>query len=147
MTFEEELAQHGKIVFTNVGVSMLPLLRQGRDIMVIEPRGNGRMKKYDATLFKRDNGRYVIHRVLKVRENDYLICGDNCRQMEPVREDQILGVLTEIQRNGKTIRVTDKGYLFYVHLWCDLYPIRFALIWLREQIGRIKRGVKRLLNV
>ena len=35
-TFEEELEQNGKLVYTNVGVSMLPLLREGRDVMLIE---------------------------------------------------------------------------------------------------------------
>lgn len=29
VTFEEELARSGKLVYTNVGVSMLPMLREG----------------------------------------------------------------------------------------------------------------------
>ena len=30
-----ELAAHGSLVYTNVGVSMRPLIRQGRDLLVI----------------------------------------------------------------------------------------------------------------
>ncbi len=131
-TFEEQLDKNGYLVYTNKGVSMMPLLRQGRDVMVIRKRGAERLKKYDAVLFKRDNGAYVLHRILKVREHDYLIVGDNCRQKEYVDDGHILGILTEIQRDGKTIRVTDPGYLAYVHLWCDAFPLRAALIRCRE---------------
>ena len=37
-TFEDILAKNGRLVYTNVGVSMLPLIREGRDILVIEKR-------------------------------------------------------------------------------------------------------------
>ena len=50
-SFEELLKRDGKLVYTNVGVSMMPLLRQHRDVMVIArvPEGE-RLKKYDAQL-------------------------------------------------------------------------------------------------
>ena len=76
-TFEAELERSGRIIYTNVGDSMMPLLREGRDLMIIEKRPQGRCKKYDAVLYKRPNGRYVMHRILKVRKDDYVICGDN----------------------------------------------------------------------
>lgn len=140
-TFEEQLDLHGHIVFPNVGVSMMPLLRENRDLMIIEKKGAERCKKYDAVLFKRDNGQYVMHRVMKVRGQDYIIIGDNCVQKEAVREDQILGILTGVIRDGKEISVTDKGYLLYVHLWCDFFPIRAAVLRLRSYIGRLLRAV------
>ena len=37
-TFEEEIRQNGYLVYTNVGASMMPLLRQNRDLMVIEQK-------------------------------------------------------------------------------------------------------------
>ena len=36
MTFEEVLEREGRLVYTNVGISMLPLLRQGKDLFVVE---------------------------------------------------------------------------------------------------------------
>ena len=80
-TYEEELQKNGKIIHTNVGTSMMPLLRQNRDVMIIE-RPEGRLKKYDVPLYKRKNGQYVLHRILKVREKDYVICGDHCVKKE-----------------------------------------------------------------
>ena len=144
--FENILDTYGVLAFTNVGVSMRPLLRQGRDVMVIRKRGPERLKKYDAVLYKRDNGQYILHRILKVRENDYVIVGDNCRQKEYVRENQILGVLEQIKRGGKTVSVTDKGYLFYVHLWCDLFPLRSFLIFCREKIIAVRHMIGEALR-
>ena len=42
ITFEELLEQNGYIVYTNVGRSMLPLLRQRRDIIEIHRKESGR---------------------------------------------------------------------------------------------------------
>ena len=71
-SFEEQLRLHGKIIYTNVGTSMMPLLREGRDVMIIE-RPKGRLKKYDVPLYIRPDGMYVLHRILRVRKNDYVI--------------------------------------------------------------------------
>lgn len=142
-TFEEELLEHGKIIYTNVGVSMMPLLRQNRDVMIIE-RPTGRLKKYDVPLYKRDSGKYVLHRILKVRKDDYVICGDNCTQKEyGITDRHIIGVLTGVIRDGKTIGMQDFSYKLYYHLWCDFFYIRVLLIkigHLFKKIGRIIKG-------
>lgn len=145
-SFEEQLNRHGVLAFTNKGVSMMPLLRQNRDVMVIRKRGAERLKKYDAVLYRRDNGQYVLHRILKVREHDYLIVGDNCYQKEYVDDDHILGVLTEVIRDGKTVRVTDRGYQAYVHLWCAPFPVRAVLLRGREQYRRLRHLAGRVLR-
>lgn len=146
VTFEEELEKHGYFVYTNVGVSMMPLLRQGRDLMVIRKRGEERLKKYDAVLFKRENGQYILHRILRVREDDYFIIGDNCITGEYVKDTQILGVLKEVVRDGKTISVEDKKYQRYVHLWCDFLPVRIFLLRLRSGYYRFRHAVGMMLR-
>lgn len=136
-TYEEQLALHGRLIYTNVGDSMMPLLRQNRDLMVIERKPEGRCKKYDAVLYRRPDGKHVMHRILKVRENDYILCGDNRWQRETgVRDDWILGVLTAVVRDGKELPVTDLRYRLYVHLWCDLFYIRGGLLWLKDKLRR-----------
>lgn len=143
-TFEAELERSGRIIHTNVGDSMMPLLREGRDLMIIEKRPQGRCKKYDAVLYKRPNGRYVMHRILKVRKNDYVICGDNRWMREfGVPDEWILGVLTGVIRDGKQISVTDRKYRLYVHLWCDFYWIRAAILRVKGRLRIIKRKLKK----
>lgn len=136
-TYEEQLDLHGQLIYTNVGDSMMPMLRENRDLMVITRKGEGRMKKYDAILYRRPNGKYIMHRILKVRRDDYILCGDNRWQREVgVKDDWILGVLTAVIRDGKEISVKDWRYRLYVHLWCDFFYIRGGILWLKGKLHR-----------
>ena len=127
-SFEEILERDGRLIYTNVGDSMRPLIREGRDLLVIE-KPAGRLKRYDVPLYRRDSGQYVLHRVLRVREADYVLCGDNRWHRETgVTDRQILGVLAAVIRDGKELPVTDRRYRLYVHLWCDLFPLRAVLL-------------------
>ena len=142
-TFEEEINRTGRLVYTNVGRSMMPLLRQHKDLMIIE-KPAGRCRKYDVPLYKRDNGQYVLHRILKVRKEDYVICGDHCWRKEyGITDRHIIGVLTGVVRNRKTIPVTDRRYLAYVHLWCDFFYIRAAILLSKSLFYRLKRKLRR----
>ena len=136
-TYEEQLDLHGQLVYTNVGDSMMPLLRENRDLMVITRKNPGRMKKYDAILYRRPDGKYIMHRILKVRKDDYILCGDNRWQRETgVKDDWILGVLTAVIRDGKEISVKDWRYRLYEHLWCDFFYIRGGILWLKGKLRR-----------
>lgn len=122
--FEEILDRDGRLIYTNVGDSMMPLIKQGRDLLIIE-KSAGRLKRLDIPLYKRANGRYVLHRIIKVRENDYVICGDNRWGKEMgVTDAQILGVLTGMIRKGREISMDSWQCRLYAHLWCDFFPIR-----------------------
>jgi len=144
-TFEDELALHGRLVYTNVGDSMEPLIRQGRDLLVIE-KPQERLKKYDVPLYRRDFGQYVLHRILKVRQEDYVICGDNRRNKEyGITDRHIIGVLTGIVRNGKEISVSDWHYRLYVHLWCDFFCVRSVILWVKALPHRVEGKIKQYL--
>lgn len=147
-TFEDLLNEQGFIIYTNVGFSMMPLLRQKRDIIEIRKKDSGRCKKYDVVLYKRGE-RYILHRILKVLPDGYLIAGDHCRIVEKdIKDEHILGVLTRIMRDGKEITPDNKWYKLYVHLWCDLYPVRMqilnAKIFIRRCIGFMRRRIYRI---
>ena len=138
-SFEELLARDGKLVYTNVGDSMLPLIRQGRDLLVIEP-AEGRLKRCDIPLYRRDSGQYVLHRVLKVRKEDYVLCGDNRWARETgISDRQVLGKLTAVVRDGKEIPMTDWRLRLYGQVWCDLYPLRAVVLRVRAFVKRRMR--------
>lgn len=118
---------------------MMPLIRQGKDLIVIE-RPSGRCKKYDVPLYKRDSGQYVLHRILKVRENDYVICGDHrWRREYGITDRHIIGVLSAVVRDGEEISVRDMRCRIYAHLWCDFFYLRVGILWLKAFPGRLKR--------
>ena len=113
--FEDIIRDKGVLVYTSVGDSMYPLIKKG-DLLVIRAV-NAPLKKYDIPLYKRDSGQYVLHRIIKVRKNDYLICGDNrCLTESGITDRHVVGVLTEIIRNGERISVYDKRYALYRHI-------------------------------
>ena len=136
-TFEEVLARNGRLIYTNVGDSMRPFIRQGRDLLVIEPP-KGRLKRLDVPLYKRDNGQYVLHRVLAVKSDGYVICGDNRWSREyGITDRHVIGVLTAVIRDGRKIPGTNWRCRLYAHLWCDLFPVRGLILRVRHVLKRL----------
>lgn len=126
-TFEEYLQQFGTLIYKNVGTSMLPMLKQGRDLFSVRKKGEKRCKKYDVILYRRPPGQYVLHRIVEVRENDYVVLGDNCVRKEyGITDEDILGVMTSFVHNGKTYQADDLRYKVYVFCWCKSYRLRMA---------------------
>ncbi|MBQ9136595.1 MAG: S26 family signal peptidase [Lachnospiraceae bacterium] len=140
-TYEEELNRKGSFTYTCSGISMLPLLRQRKDLFTIEKK-QGRCEKYDVVLYKRYPESYVLHRVVEVREKDYVILGDNCLNKEyGIRDEDIIGVMTSFVRNGKEYSVSHRGYRVYAVVWFKLYPLR--RLWMKCKIkcrGILKKG-------
>ncbi|MBO4308429.1 MAG: S24/S26 family peptidase [Clostridia bacterium] len=124
---EEQLETEGFYVSTTVGWSMFPMLRNRRDRVVIRPIGEKRLKRFDLPLYRRPDGKYILHRVIGVRDGHYIIRGDNTYRKEYVPAEWILGYVDEFYRNGKHKTVQGKGYRFYVRLWNLLYPLRFLV--------------------
>ncbi len=145
-SFEEMLSQDGYLVYTNVGGSMLPLLRERRDIIEIRPKVSPRCKKYDVVLYRRGD-MYILHRVLRVLPDGYIISGDHNTFLErDITDAQILGVMTRVIRDGKSVTPDNFLYKCYVHLWCAPYPVRIFILRcvrkLRRIAGRIRRPGK-----
>lgn len=143
-SFEDILESEGRLVYTNVGTSMMPLLRQRRDLMVIEKKGPERLHWLDVPLFKRDDGKYVLHRVLWVRKNDYIICGDNQWRPETgITDRHILGVLTHVDRDGKTLDMRSRKMRLYGVMQFVFFPLRASWILLKSSPGIIRRRIVR----
>ena len=126
------------MTYTNVGVSMLPLLRQGRDLFILEKKGPERCRVGDVVLYRRGE-KYVLHRVVEVREKDYVILGDNCVAREyGITDDDVIAVMTGFVRSGKEHSVTDFGYRLYSALWLRTEKPRVFLkrgrAWLRRHL-------------
>ena len=143
MKFEELIKTKGYIAYTNVGYSMMPLLRQKKDIIEIREKGLERCKKYDVILNK-SGDRYILHRILKVLPDRYVVAGDHNTFLDPpVTDDMIVGVMTQVIRDGKSITPDNFWYKMYVHLWCDFYTIRVFLLKAKVFMCRCLSFVKR----
>lgn len=135
--FEDLLFKDGRLVYRTRGVSMEPMLRQNRDLVIIRVPSS-RLKKFDVALYKRGK-EYVLHRVIEVKDDHYLIRGDNTYAMETVPDTAVIGVLTGFQRKGKQHDVTERGYRFYVRFWNAIYPLRLLYVRSRRLAARTAR--------
>lgn len=141
---QESLANGKSVSFSPKGISMQPLLYQGRDAVTLSPL-KGSLKKHDVALFRRDNGAYVLHRVVSVGET-YTFVGDNQFALERgIRQDQILAIMSAFTRKGKEISVTDLGYQCYCVLWSLGRPFRHFPHRVIQKLRRIahKSGILR----
>ncbi len=142
MKIEEVLSLEGRYVAPTQGVSMFPMLKTGRDSVVIRKK-EGRLAPLDVALYKRGDA-YILHRVLSVTDEGYIIRGDNCYADEIVPEEAVIGVLSEFFRKDKHYFCTDKKYLRYARRRVRNYPIRRFFRRLKKGIRRILSKVKRM---
>lgn len=143
---QKELSEGRAVITFTTGVSMEPLLhdknKSNATHVLVVPK-KGKLSVGDIPLFLWADGKYMMHRIVDVRQKDgqtyYYTRGDNCIGGEVVAEEAILGVVKEIYKGKKTIDVKDRGYLLYVRVWMALYPIRKAWAFVRSLLLKIKR--------
>lgn len=137
---KEQINREGYVKFTPKGNSMLPTLRNNKDSVTLG-KPNFPLKKYDIAFYLRDNGQYVLHRVVKKEKNDtYVMRGDNqFRDEKGLREEQIIGVVKNFTRKGKEYTQDEISYKIYCVVWCKTVKVRKVLRKLRRIAGKIKR--------
>ena len=139
-SLEKYLSEQGRVISANVGVSMLPLLREGKDLFFIEKKGVGRCKVGDVVLYRRKR-QYVLRRIIEVRPEDYVILGDNCTLKEyGIKDSDILAVMTSFIRNGREHSVNEVTYKVYSFVWMRMTPLR--IFFRRKIIPAVKRLIK-----
>lgn len=138
---EELLKSDGRYLSTTRGVSMRPMLKSGRDVIVVLPKTE-RLKPYDVALYRRGES-YVLHRVIGVTDSGYVIRGDNTYTDEIVPESAVIGVLAEYFSKKSTVKVTDKRYLRYSRRVVRLYPLRKMRV---RAVSAIKSVIKKIIG-
>lgn len=138
---EDVIAAEGMFVSTSVGTSMLPLIRDRRDTIIVTPP-SGRLRKYDVALYRRGN-RYILHRVVDVLPECYVICGDNCLAREyDITDANVIGVLAGLYRGDRQVDLGGIGYRAYARIWVLLYPVRALWKRVRAKLGAIRRRLR-----
>ncbi len=132
----ERIGAGQSIRFFPHGVSMLPMLRPGVDSVVISAPPKT-LRKYAIPLYRREDGSYALHRVVRVGEM-YTCMGDNQYAPESVKKEQVIAVVSAFYRGEKMYKTTNIGYCLYCRLW---YWIRCG----RKLWHRGKRWLKRMI--
>ena len=131
--FRERLTSGQSVRFYPKGTSMLPMLRQGIDSVVLSPLPE-KLKKYDLPLYQRADGHYVLHRIVKVGKTITCI-GDNQFVLEHgLGHEQMIGIVTAFYIGEKRHSVTELGYGLYCRFWHYTRFPRHVWRWCRRHI-------------
>ena len=135
-----QLEEGGRAELMVTGSSMHPLFHSRRDKVILSPRV---AKKPDVILYRRDNGAYILHRIVRVKGNMFIVTGDNQWQLEDVRPDQVLAVVEGWYHKGKYHTSDELWYKLYVCFWVGCLPLRRPILALRRRLGKLVRKIKR----
>ena len=137
---QEQIENGGEVKFSPKGISMLPLIEEGRDSVILK-KAPDRLNKYDVVLYRRANGNFVLHRVVGVKKDSYIMCGDNQFSYEKnVKPNSILAIMTGLYQGDKYISVSDTEYITYSKRIVRKQNIRYNIL-------RIKVHAKKLLGI
>lgn len=112
------------------GTSMQPMLRNAKDSVLLSLVKD--LKKNHIILYKRANGKFVLHRIVGVTDGGYLCCGDNQWQKETVSAPQVLAMVCGFYRGDKERTLNSPAYRFYV----NLLPLRRLYCRTRDALFR-----------
>ncbi len=135
---QEKLSLGGSFTFSPKGISMLPFIRPGLDSVTISGIKD-KIRKYDILLYRRDNGQFVLHRVIDLKKNSYVMCGDN--QLLPehnVCDRHVIGIVSKINKPDCVVDVNDEKYIHCVEKHVNKQRKKGIYV-------RFKRTVKRFL--
>lgn len=138
-----QLEQGGRAELVVTGSSMHPLFRSRRDKVVLVARTP---KWPDIILYRRDNGAYILHRIVRVKDGIFIVTGDNQWQLEEVRPEQVIAAVDGWYKKGKYYTPKNIWYKLYVGFWVGLLPLRRPVLALRRRCGRLIRKIKRRNN-
>lgn len=122
---EEKIKNGETFSFKAAGVSMLPYIRGGTDIVTLGPIDSD-LKKNDVIFYQRKSGQFVLHRIIKISsKNNFFLCGDNQFRIEKnIARSQILARLVKIEKKDRTLLPRD----LQSQLWCKILPIRRLIL-------------------
>ena len=103
----------------------------------------GELKKYDVALYKDSHSRYVLHRVIAVRDGYYVMRGDNNFFRETVKKDAVIGVLVAYRNKNRRHSVNELHYKIYSRFWHYIYPFRAFFRKTRMALSRVKAKMKK----
>lgn len=141
-SIKEVLEKNGKYTGLTMGTSMRPIIHQRRDnIIVVKPEG--RLKKYDVPVYVTKSGKYVMHRIIEVHDDHYIIMGDNLNTKEYVTDDMIIGRLIGYYRKGKKYIDCDNNKLYraYSKLWVALIPFRPFTMFINRCVWYVEKKI------
>lgn len=122
------------------GGSMVPFLIPGRDTVYLS-RITAPVSRGDMVLYRRADGSYVLHRVLRAEGDSFMMLGDAQTAPEAgIGRKQLLAIVTAVRRKGKLLRRGSFWWEFFRILWIRMVPLRPLAGKIYGMIKNVFRG-------
>ncbi|MDR0889711.1 MAG: S24/S26 family peptidase [Oscillospiraceae bacterium] len=140
----ETLSAGGSFTLTITGSSMYPFILGGRDRVTLSPITQ-ELKKNDLPLYRRADGAFVLHRIVKVeKDGTYTCCGDHqWRAEKGLRREQMIAIATAYVRKGKALSNRNVPYRIYRTVWTWVMRWRWVLFTMQRWPARVKQKLKK----
>ena len=126
-SIQATLKEGGEYLLCPRGESMLPLIRPARDsVYLVAP---DKLKRHDVCLYQRENGQFVLHRLVKIEKDGTLTFrGDNQSAKERgIPQAAVIARVGAVLRDGKRVSPQKRLYLF-THIFAPARLLRFGKI-------------------
>jgi SOS-response transcriptional repressor LexA len=139
----EELLEEGmRIRITVTGSSMYPFLRDKKDSVELYRSSYDQLKRGDIVLIRRDNGEYVLHRVVKKDRKYFYMNGDAQQWWEgPIKPKQVIAKVTKVWRKDRCILCSSFLWRLASILWMLLIPFRDLIFKSYYHLRRLSSAV------
>ena len=134
----EQLNDGKTVSFVPRGKSMLPMLRDGEDMIILK-KPEDRLHLFDVALYyRRETDTYSVHRVVGFKKDkSYVMLGDNNFQREyGIKDEDVVGVVTNFYHKGRMCSVEDFSYKVYREFWYYSRPVRRLLRRVKMSISK-----------
>ena len=136
----EVIAKGGTFRFYPRGTSMLPMLVEGEDS--VELAQADAVEVGDVVFYRRDNGAFVLHRLIAKRNGTYTMCGDHQMGLEyGIREEQVLAKLVGFYKGEEYHSVDEEAYLAYTKKMVKRFPFYRRNRKLYEFLRKVKHTI------
>lgn len=133
----KELLTAGKRVrITVTGMSMYPFLRGNIDSVELVHTGFSEVRQGDILLVNRENGEYVLHRVIRKKKEFLHLNGDAQQWCEIIYPEQIIAKVINVWRKDKSISCSNLKWRALSYLWQMVFPLRYFIINLYKVVFR-----------
>lgn len=135
LLYEAYFRSRYAVILRLKGNSMFPLLRNGKDVVILEKCPADSLQPMDVVLF-RYRGKHVLHRIIRREGERLLIQGDgSIVAKEECTVDDVVGKVVQICRpSGKEIPVGSWQWTIPSRVWRGL---GFLRIWLLRVAYRL----------
>lgn len=134
---EESVKNGGSVKIKIAGYSMYPLVTSRRDSVLLTKAD--KIKKGDVPLVKRDDGSFVLHRVVGIKAGCFMLRGDYEQKIEyPINPNQVIAVAKAFYRKEKYIDCNSFLYKLYTFFWMNTIAVRPVILKLMGKGADIK---------